>query len=77
MDLEIHVLAWDTHKNVPGLNQLMGSLCSTRTSPNPLLTVGCPIAINTDLKKYKKKQTYTVSIPQRKSTYYHQKKSNV
>jgi hypothetical protein len=44
--------------------------------PIPLLTVGCPITINTDLKKYKKK-ICTVSIPQSKNIYYHPKKSNV
>jgi hypothetical protein len=57
MALEIHVLALDTHKNVLGLNQLMGSVCPP-PFPIPLLTVGCPITINTDLKKYKKKNLH-------------------
>jgi hypothetical protein len=44
MTLEIHVLAWDRHKHMVGLNRLMVSL-------SPPLITGSPTAIHINDKK--------------------------
>jgi hypothetical protein len=62
MTLEINVLVWNRHKNVAGLNRLI------RSQPSPLdnwVSNG-----NTYINKYLK-QTFTDSLPLKKTTYYH------
>jgi len=51
MTLEIQVLAWDRHKNVVGLNQLMGS------QPSPL---GVP---SFGIKQQSLNQNYFSEVP--------------
>jgi hypothetical protein len=62
--LEIQVLGWDGHKNVAGLNLLMGS-------PPPL--DNWISNSNTYIKKQKNKPAEICFHSKKKTTYYHKK----